>query len=123
MCQLEAAPVFCPIVSDFYSGMVMTVPVFASQLAQGKSVADIKAVYEKIYTGPIVTYRPEMDEAGFMSGAGLSHKDTMEVTVSGNEERILLIARYDNLGKGASGAAVQCLNLVLGCDATEGLEL
>jgi len=123
MCKLENAPVFCPIVSDFYSGMVMTVPVFASQLMAGKSVADIKAVYEKMYCGPMVTYKEAMDEAGFLSGAGQSHKDTMEVTVCGNEERILLLARYDNLGKGASGAAVQCLNLVLGCDPTEGLEL
>ena len=123
VCGLDSAPVFCPIVSDFYSGMVMTVPVFASQLAQGKTVADIKAVYEAMYKGPMVTYKETMDEAGFLSGAGLSHKDTMEVTVCGNDERILLLARYDNLGKGASGAAVQCLNLVLGCDITEGLEL
>ena len=123
MCELENAPVFCPIVSDFYSGMVMTVPLFASQLTQGKTVEDIKAVYEAMYTGPMVTYKETMDESGFLSAAGLSHKDTMEVTVCGNDERILLIARYDNLGKGASGAAVQCLNLVLGCDATEGLEL
>ena len=123
MCKLDNAPVFCPIVSDFYSGMVMTVPVFASQLSPGKSVEDIKAVYAKMYCGPMVTYKEAMDEAGFLSGAGLSHKDTMEVAVCGNEERILLLARYDNLGKGASGAAVQCLNLVLGCDPTEGLEL
>jgi len=123
MCMLEHAPVFCPIVSDFYSGMVMTVPVFASQLVPGKTVADIKAVYEAMYKGPMVTYKETMDESGFLSGAGLSCKDTMEVTVCGNEERILLMSRYDNLGKGASGAAVQCLNLVLGCDPTEGLEL
>ena len=70
----------------------------------------------------MVTYREQMDENGFLSGAGLSGEDTMEITVCGNEERILLIARYDNLGKGASGAAVQCLNLVLGCDSTTGLE-
>ena len=71
----------------------------------------------------MVTYKEVMDEGGFLSGAGLSHKDTMEVTVCGNDERVLLIARYDNLGKGASGAAVQCLNMVLGCDMTQGLEL
>ena len=47
----------------------------------------------------------------------------MEITVEGNEDRILLIARYDNLGKGASGAAVECLNLVMGTDPTTGLEL
>ena len=64
-----------------------------------------------------------MDEEGFLSAAGLSHKDTMEVTVCGSEERLILVARYDNLGKGASGAAIQCLNLVLGQPVTQGLEL
>ena len=60
---------------------------------------------------------------GFFSAAGLAGKDAMEISVFGNEERILLVARYDNLGKGASGAAVECLNLVLGADPTCGLEL
>ena len=68
-------------------------------------------------------YLPQMDEDGFLSGAGLSGKDGMELTVAGNDERILLLARYDNLGKGASGAAIQCLNLSLGCEMTEGLVL
>ena len=123
ICGLENAPIFCPIVSDFYSGMVVTVPLFKEDLVPGKTVDDIKAVLAKQYTGPMVTYKETMDEGGLMSGAGLSGKDTMEVTVCGNEDRILLIARYDNLGKGASGAAVQCLNLVLGVDITTGLEL
>ena len=123
ICGLENAPIFCPIVSDFYSGMVVTVPLFKEDLISGKTVEDIKDVLAKQYTGPLVTYKEAMDEGGLMSGAGLSGKDTMEITVCGNEDRILLIARYDNLGKGASGAAVQCLNLVLGVDITTGLEL
>ena len=120
---LEQAPIFCPIVSDFYSGMVVTVPLFKEDLMPGKTVEDIKGVYAALYQGPMVTYREAMDEAGFLSGAGLSGKDRMEITVCGNEDRILLLSRYDNLGKGASGAAVQCLNLVLGVDPTTGLEL
>jgi len=123
VCGLEHAPIFCPIVSDFYSGMVVTVPLFREDLAEGRTAADIQAVYEAQYQGPMVTYKAQMDEGGLISGAGLSGKDTMEVTVCGNEDRILLIARYDNLGKGASGAAVQCLNLVLGVEPTTGLEL
>jgi len=123
ICGLENAPIFCPIVSDFYSGMVVTVPLFKEDLVPGKTVEDIKNVLAAQYQGPMVTYKEAMDEGGLMSGAGLSGKDTMEVTVCGNEDRILLIARYDNLGKGASGAAVQCLNLVLGVDITTGLEL
>ncbi len=123
ICGLSNAPIFCPIVSDFYSGMVVTVPVFKEQLTPGTSMADLQAVYANQYQGPMVKYLPHMDENGFVSGGGLSGKDTMEVTVCGNDERILLMARYDNLGKGASGAAVQCLNLILGCDPTKDLEL
>lgn len=120
---LANAPIFCPIVSDFYSGMVVTVPLFASDLKEGVTPADIKALYAKTYTGPIVNYTDTMDEAGFISGVGMSLKDGMQVTVLGNDERILLVARYDNLGKGASGAAIQNLNIVLGADITEGLDL
>ena len=123
VCGLQSPPVFCPIVSDFYSGMVVTVPLFRQDLAGGKTADDIRAVYAAQYQGPVVQYKETMDEDGFLSGAGLSGKDAMEITVCGNEDRILLIARYDNLGKGASGAAVQCLNLVLGVEPTTGLEL
>ena len=120
---LTNAPIFCPIVSDFYSGMVVTVPLFASDLAEGVTIADIKALYEKKYQGPIVNYTDTIDENGFISGAGMALKDGMQISVLGNEERILLVARYDNLGKGASGAAIQNLNMVLGADITAGLEL
>ena len=85
--------------------------------------ADIKALYEKKYQGPIVNYTETMDESGFISGAGASMKDDMQISVFGNAERILLVARYDDLGKGASGAAIQKLNMVLGADITEGLDL
>ena len=123
ICGLHQAPIFCPIVSDFYSGMVVTVPLFREDLAPGVTADDIRTLYGARYAGPVVHYREQMDEAGFLSGAGLSGKDAMELTVCGNEERILLLSRYDNLGKGASGAAIQCLNLVLGCDPTAGLAL
>lgn len=118
---LGEAPVFCPIVSDFYSGMVVTVPLFAGDITG--SAADIKEIYQETYNTPIVRYMPSPDEAGFLSAAGLSGSDRMEVSVLGNEERLLLVARYDNLGKGASGAAVECLNLIMGCDKTAGLVL
>ena len=119
---LGFAPIFCPIVSDFYSGMTVTVPLFSGML-QGACAADIKALYAKKYTGDIVKYTENLDESGFVSGAELSGKDSMRVTVAGNDERILLIAGYDNLGKGASGAAVECMNMVIGADKTTGLVL
>ena len=111
---LNNAPVFCPIVSDFYSGMVVTVPVFRSQLEEGFSVEDIKNAYKEKYTGNIVSYKESISEEGLISANALSFKDCMQVTVEGNEDRILLIARYDNLGKGASGAALECMNIVMG---------
>ena len=119
---LENAPVFCPIVGDFYSGMEVTIPLFPEML-NNASIEDIKNIYKQKYNGPIVTFVDNFDESGFVSANKLKIKDSMEVSVSGNDDRILLIARYDNLGKGASGAAVECMNIVLGCDITTGLEI
>jgi len=118
---LSRAPLFSPIVADFYSGMLVTVPLYVSDLKG--SVEDVKNVYRSLYKGPVVTFREGMDEEGFLSAAALSGKDSMEVAVFGCEERIILCARYDNLGKGASGAAVQCLNLVMGVPEETGLQL
>ena len=120
---LDTEPIFCPIVSDFYSGMVVSVPVFKSQLAAGKGMTDIKEAYKALYTGPMVKYTENMDEDGFISGCALSGRDIMEIAVFGNEDRILLVARFDNLGKGASGAAIQCMNLAMGAAETESLVL
>ena len=121
ICGLENAPAFCPIVSNFYSGMAVTVPLFASQVKG--SVEELKKLYAEKYNGEIVKYVESADENGFLSGAALSGKDCMRVTVAGNDERILLIAVYDNLGKGASGAAVECMNLAIGEDRKKGLIL
>ena len=121
VCGLENAPVFSPIVADFYSGMEVTVPLFKSQI--NGTAEDIKKVYKEKYNGSVVKYKEEFDEGGFVSANRLTGKDSMEISVSGNEERILLISRYDNLGKGASGAAVECMNIVMGVDKTTGLEL
>ncbi len=118
---LDTPPIFCPIVSDFYSGMVVTVPLFASQMKGG--VEEIKKVYQAKYADEIVSFEDNLEDGGFISGVKLSKKDGMRITVAGNEDRILLIAAYDNLGKGASGAAIECMNIALGVEKTVGLEL
>ena len=118
---LENAPVFSPIVSDFYSGMEVTVPLFAQNLNDGYTVEDVKRTLKEKYCGKIVKYVDTVDENGFISAGVLSGKDTMYVTVCGNEERFVLVAVYDNLGKGASGAAVECMNIVMGKDPETGL--
>ncbi len=120
---IKNEPVFMPVVADFYSGMEVTIPLFGSQLNKGFSVDDIKAMYKEKYNGPVVSYNEDFSEGGFVSANKLEMKDSMEISVSGNTDRILLIARYDNLGKGASGSAVECMNIVLGVDKTEGLEI
>ena len=119
---INNAPIFCPVVGDFYSGMEVTVPIFKSDLKNGLDIEKIKEIYRNKFTGPLVKYCEESEE-GFISAGILSGKDSMIVSVYGNEDRIILVARYDNLGKGASGAAVECLNIVLGNDDTEGLEI
>ena len=121
VCGLQNAPMFSPIVADFYSGMTVTVPLFKGQI--NGTAEDIKKVYKEKYNSSVVKYKEDFDESGFVSANKLTGKDSMEISVSGNEERILLISRYDNLGKGASGAAVECMNIVLGADKTTGLEL
>ncbi len=120
MTGLTVAPIFCPIVSDFYSGMEVTVPLFAKDLLKG-SIEDIKELYRQTYTSSLVKYKEDASENGFLSAAAYSGTDQMEITVQGNDQRMLLIARYDNLGKGASGAAVECLNYVLGASPTANL--
>ena len=115
------APVFCPVVGDFYSGMQVTVPLFAAQCVPGTTKEQIAALYRDIYRGPVVRFTEVPDEGGFLSAASLSGKDSMQISVSGNEDRMLLLAVYDNLGKGASGAALECLNMILDTDPCEGL--
>lgn len=121
VCGLKNPPMFSPIVADFYSGMTVTVPLFKSQI--NGTAEDIKKVYKEKYNSSVVRYKEDFDESGFVSANRLGGKDSMEISVSGNEDRILLISRYDNLGKGASGAAVECMNIVMGTDKTTGLEL
>ncbi len=118
---LEAAPCFAPIVADFYSGMEVSVPLFAKDV--GGTVKDVRDVYAATYNTPVVHYSEQADEGGFLSAAALSGRDDMEISVAGNSERILLTARYDNLGKGASGAAIQNMNIMLGANETLGLIL
>ena len=114
---LNIAPVFCPIVADFYSGMTVTVPLFAKDLKG--TVKDIEELYKSVYSSKLLHYETCPD--GGVFGNALAGRDDMTVTIAGNEERILLISCFDNLGKGASGAAIQNMNIVLGLPEETGL--
>ena len=116
-------PLFSPIVADYYSGMLVTIPVFKEQLAEGATIESIREVYRKLYNGKMVFYIENATEAGLLAANAMSGKDSMQIMVEGNEDRILLLARYDNLGKGASGAAVECMNIVMKKAPETGLDL
>ncbi len=118
---ITEAPIFSPIIANFYSGMSLTIPLFAKDLLKG-SFSEIKELYKKYYSSEIVRYEEDPDD-GCLSALKYSGKDFMRVAVYGNEERMTLNARYDNLGKGASGAAIQCMNIALGKDEKCSLEL
>ena len=121
LCGLENAPVFCPIVGDFYSGMEVTVPLFAKDLKG--DMEDIKKLYAEYYQGGLIRYAEETDPDGMLSAAAFAGRDDMTVSVVGNQDRILLVSRFDNLGKGASGAAIQNMNLLLGLPQATGLSV
>lgn len=115
VCGLTRTPVFNPYVCDYYCGMTVNVPLFSDLLAKKVSVADVKELLRAHYAGAhFVTLGEE--PSGYISANTLSGTNRMELLVNGNEDRILLTARFDNLGKGASGAAIQNMNLALGLD-------
>lgn len=118
---LKSTPAFLPIVVPHYSGMEVSIPVFAADLKGG--IDDLKRCYQEYYTSGLVKFVEDPSEGGFLSSAKLSGKDTMEVSVYGNAERVLLVARFDNLGKGASGAAIENMNVLMGLDPKTGLEV
>ena len=120
ICGLENAPVFCPVVGDFYSGMQVTV-CLARHDARG-TLDDIRAAYKEKYHCGLISYCDE-DEDGFLSAGLFSGRDDMVVAAYGNDERITLVSRFDNLGKGASGSAIQNMNIVLGFSESKGLVL
>ena len=124
---LERTPLFSPIIDDYYSGMVVSVQIYTDMLSKKESVESLLAYYTEYYKDqPFIKVAAADDEiaaSGFIAGNGMSGWDGLKIYVTGNEDRIVISSQFDNLGKGASGAAIECMNLVLGCDMTKGLNL
>lgn len=118
ICGLNHAPVFCPVVADFYSGMQVTVCLTRHDISG--TIDDIRAAYKEKYHCGLIRYC-EDDEDGFLSAIKYDGRDDMMIAAYGNDDRMTLVARFDNLGKGASGAAIQNMNIVLGVDEATGL--
>jgi len=111
-------PSFMPVVGDYYSGMEVTVPI----RLPGLKKSDVEKAMDAYYANqPMVSVKESIDDGGFIASGRLSGSNRLEITIAGNDENILLIATYDNLGKGASGAAVQNMNIMLGIEETKGL--
>ncbi|MCR5076354.1 MAG: N-acetyl-gamma-glutamyl-phosphate reductase [Ruminococcus sp.] len=123
---LTYKPMFNPMVCDYFSGMVVSVPIQTRTLPKKYTPAEVHEMFSKHYAGAkMVEVMPLMSEdeqkSFFLASNTLSGQNKMQIFVFGSDEQILLCSRLDNLGKGASGAAVQCLNIMMGIDETTGL--
>lgn len=124
---LQRTPLFSPMVCDYYSGMIVTLPLYTDLLNGKPSLQEVQeklaAFYEREPFIQVMPLGSEDETNGFLAGNARSGWDGLEIFVTGNEDRILLSSRFDNLGKGASGAAIQCMNIVMGVDEKRGLNL
>ena len=127
VCGLDREPLFTPVVDDYYSGMLVTLPLYAHLLKKKVSPKELRDMlagyYDKERFIRVMSFGSEAETAGFLSASDMSGMDDAHIFVTGNDDRLLINACFDNLGKGASGAAIQCMNIVLGCDEAKGLKL
>ena len=124
VCGLERKPIFMPMICDFPQGMVVTVPLYLDMLSGKQTPDSLRTVYRDFYAGSrFVTIRPDDAPAcGFIGSNNLAGTNDLQIFVCGNEEQVMLASRLDNLGKGASGAAVQNMNIMLGFPEEAGLD-
>lgn len=127
VCGLKRAPLFTPVVDDYYSGMLVSFPIYADLMKKKMTPEQVRDALAGYYKGEtfikVMPFGSEEELSGFYAANAYSGRDDAQIYVTGNEERFLVCSRFDNLGKGASGAAIQCMNIVLGCDEAKGLSL
>lgn len=124
---LDREPLFCPMTTNYHSGMIVQVPLYTNLLEQKKTPEEIHDYLADYYKDErfikVMPFGADVEAGGALYSDACAGWDGMEIFVTGNEERIVVASRFDNLGKGASGAAMQCMNIVLGCDEAKGLSL
>ncbi|WP_282004217.1 N-acetyl-gamma-glutamyl-phosphate reductase [Veillonella denticariosi] len=126
VCGLSEAPIFMPIVDDYYSGMEVTVGIHSRLCQKPISIATVQHTLTDFYKDSVIVNVAPFDKnsnSGMLNANQMSNTDSMRIHVTGNDDRIMVHAIFDNLGKGASGAAVQCMNIALGLPEETGLEL
>jgi len=121
VCGLTRKPIFCPIVCDFPQGMLVTAPLHFDLLPAGVTVEKLREAYAGFYAGQRNIRVMDTPESGFLGSNNVVGTNDLQIFVSGNETQAMVSARFDNLGKGASGAAVQNLNIMMGLDEGYGL--
>lgn len=122
--KLGRTPIFAPHICDYPCGMVVSIPLFADMLKKKMSKADIQDMFRQHYCGEEFIKVRELGYSPSMIGANaFEGRDDMEIEINGNDDRIIITSRFDNLGKGASGAAIQCMNIALGLDEKTELNL
>ncbi|MBR1471311.1 MAG: N-acetyl-gamma-glutamyl-phosphate reductase [Lachnospiraceae bacterium] len=124
---LDREPLFLPLTTDYHSGMIVQVPLYADLLAKKMTPEKLQGFFAEYYDGEkfikVMPFGADVEAGGALFSDACAGWDGIEIFVTGNEERIVVATRFDNLGKGASGAAIECMNLVLGCDPAKGLNL
>ena len=124
---LAAEPLFCPLTTNYHSGMIVQVPLFTDRLNKKMTPEELRDFFAEYYKGEkfikVLPFGVDVEAGGALFSDACAGWDGMEILVTGNNDRIVVATRFDNLGKGASGAAIQCMNIVLGCDEAKGLNL
>lgn len=122
----RARPLFVPSVGNFYRGMLTQIPLFISEMRSGADIATVHATLRQRYQSErfvdvLAPNSPELLDDGFLNATAANNSNSMQLMAFGSAEQLVLMARYDNLGKGAAGAAIQNLNLMLGVEESTGL--
>ncbi len=124
---LSKEPLFCPMTTNYHSGMIVQVPIYADMLNRKMSPEALREFFAGYYANEkfirVMPFGADVEAGGALFSDACAGWDGMEIFVTGNSERMVVATRFDNLGKGASGAAIQCMNIVLGCDEAKGLNL
>lgn len=124
---LKKEPIFIPIVDDYYCGMIVNVPLHIDLMKKKMTPNELRDALAEYYSATgmpfirVCEYGKEADYNGYLCGNELAGKDSAQILVTGNDDRIVVSSMFDNLGKGASGAAVECLNISMGIDKATGL--
>ncbi len=113
---LDTPPIFNPIVCDFYSGMAVSVPLYAKMLKKRASRSELQHLLDEYYKGQPLISVHGMEGDGFLAANEIKNTCYLKIHVIGNDEQMTLVSVFDNLGKGASGAAIQNMNIALGLD-------